>query len=147
MRRQAAVAAVFTRGPWVRTPQQVVDSLEFAGKGLGRRVYQAAGSENHSDQRTGGVDSPVCGGISMLQITPQMRILVAVETVDFRKASTRWRSYAGPSSPPIHLQVACLCSAASGRHRSRLGVRRSRLLAGHQAVVERPFSLVAADSV
>src|SRR6202035_5015919 len=30
-------------------------------------------------------DSCVCGVVGMLQITPQMRILVAVEAVDFRK--------------------------------------------------------------
>src|SRR5205807_10628281 len=45
----------------------------------------AAGVEGHRDQPTGGADSRVCGFLGMLAITPQMRILVAVEAVDFRK--------------------------------------------------------------
>ena len=55
------------------------------GSRVAARCEAAAGVEGHSDQRTGGADSRVCGHVSMLQITPQMRILVAVEAVDFRK--------------------------------------------------------------
>jgi len=34
----------------------------------------------------------------MIQITPQMRIWLAVEPVDFRRESTAWRKSAGRSS-------------------------------------------------
>src|SRR5271170_4149113 len=55
------------------------------GSRIAARCEAAAGVEGRASQRTGGVDSRVCGRIGMLQITPQMRILVAVEAVDFRK--------------------------------------------------------------
>ena len=55
------------------------------GSRIAARCEAAAGVEGHSNQQTGRADSRVCGVVSMLQITPQMRILVAVEAVDFRK--------------------------------------------------------------
>src|ERR1700681_2839414 len=51
----------------------------------------------------------------MLQITPQMRILVAVGQWTFARVSTRWPSCAAPSSMPIHFRAACSCSGAGGR--------------------------------
>ena len=55
------------------------------GGRIGQRRKAAAGSENHRHQPTGRIDSRVCGVVDMLAITPQIRILVAVEAVDFRK--------------------------------------------------------------
>ena len=55
------------------------------GSRIAARCKAAAGVESHSNQHTDRVDSRFCGVVIMLQITPQMRILVAVEAVDFRK--------------------------------------------------------------
>jgi len=52
----------------------------------------------------------------MIQITPQMRILVAVAAVDFRKGIDGWpRCAASSSSDPF--SGACLFFATGGRRR------------------------------
>ena len=55
------------------------------GSGVVQRGKAAAGSKSDCHGPTGRVDSGFCSVVDMLAITPQMRILVAVEAVDFRK--------------------------------------------------------------
>jgi len=52
----------------------------------------------------------------MLQITPQMKILVAVEPADFAGASTAWHGFAGKPLATIPLWAPSSSSAiARGR--------------------------------
>ena len=61
-----------------------VDKELTSGRRVAARWQATAGVDGHWDQRTGRPDSCVCEHADMLQITPLMRILVAVEAVDFR---------------------------------------------------------------
>jgi hypothetical protein len=53
----------------------------------------------------------------MIQITPQMRVLVAIEPVDGRRGSIRWPGSVRKSSPKIHFPDVCLSSGAGGERR------------------------------
>ena len=59
-----------------------------AGTGRRRRGEDAGPPEGHRDARPGGDRSELLEPPAMIQITPQMRILVAVEPTDFR--GDRW---------------------------------------------------------
>ncbi len=62
----------------------------LAGLGVSRgmgglvRGEDAGATPGCQNERPGGAQSQLLGGAMMIQITPQMRILVAVEPVDFR---------------------------------------------------------------
>ena len=81
----------------------------------------------------------------MLQLTPQMRILVAVEAVDFRKGidSLAELCRAKLNADPFS---GCLFVFRSRRATidQSVGLRRAGILAGDQASVQRTFSVVAA---
>ena len=50
-----------------------------------RRGEDAGGTEGHGDARSGGAQPQFLESRIMIQITPQMRVVVAVEPADFRK--------------------------------------------------------------
>jgi hypothetical protein len=81
----------------------------------------------------------------MLAITPQMRILVAVEAVDFRKGidSLAELCRAKLQTDPFS---GCLFVFRSRRATSIkvLVLGRAGILVGDQAIIQRPLSLVAA---
>lgn len=56
----------------------------------------------------------------MIQITPHMRILVAVDPIDFRAGiDGPWSPCAGSASTPTRSTAACSFSATAGAARSR----------------------------
>jgi hypothetical protein len=53
------------------------------------------------------------GAGRLIQITPQIRTLVAVEPIDDREGMTASHNYAGRSSPPIGSLGVCSSFAAA----------------------------------
>jgi len=80
----------------------------------------------------------------MIQITPQMRIFLAVEPVDFRKASTAWPRFVARSSSANLWMGRCLSSPVVGDFLEDPGLRRARILVVPKATFPRPFPVVAA---
>ena len=82
------------------------------------------------------------GARRLIQITPQIRILVAVD-VDRGKASTAWRSYAGRNSQPIRSPDVCSFFAAVAVPPSNCLRTTAKGFGWHQAFVEGTLPLVA----
>ena len=97
-----------------------------------------------SPGRVGGAEPGVVGWRGMIQITPQMRILVAVEPVDGRKGIDSLAQLCQErllDRPFLGLPVRFPQPARNRDSHSRL--RRPGILAGAEAAFERAFSLVA----
>ena len=104
------------------------DGGDPAGRGAGARCGGAGGRRS----------APEAG---MIQITPQMRVLVAVEPADFRAASTAWPRAAGRccGADPFTGTVFVFRNRRAHGDQDP-GLRRAGVLALPQAVVERAFS-------
>ena len=66
----------------------------------------------------GGLTARLAGSGGMIQITPQMRVLVAIEPVDGARALTLSRGFARTSSPKILFPAACSCSGVAAEQPS-----------------------------
>ena len=84
------------------------------------------------------------GAGRLIQITPQIRILVAVEPIDARKGIDSLAQLCREKLPSDPFS-GCLFIFRSRRGTAikLLSLRWARVLAGHQAVVEGAFPLVA----
>jgi hypothetical protein len=81
----------------------------------------------------------------MLQITPQMRILVAVEAVDFRKGIDSLAELCRAKLKCRSLLRLSVCvPQPAGAFNKGVGLRWAGILVGDQASVQRTLSLVAA---
>jgi hypothetical protein len=80
----------------------------------------------------------------VIQVTPQMRILVAVEAVDFRRGIDGMAQLcrATLKEDPVHWDCLRL-SEPEGEGHQALGVRRAGVLAVSQAVVAGTIPLLA----
>ena len=76
----------------------------------------------------------------MIQITPQMRILVAVEAVDFRKGiDCIGRVVPGETECRSVLGLPVCVPQPAGNLDQSVGLRRAGILVGDQATIQRTF--------
>jgi hypothetical protein len=118
-----------------RTPVGNAGGVRHRVRVLERR-QDAHPVEGGRAARLGKPAARLAGNGRMIQITAQMRVLVAIEPVDGRKGLTRWRGSARTSSPEIHSPDACLCFGAVVGRRFVSSVMTAKVIGWHMKVIE-----------